>query len=142
MEPLNYYLSYLGTYLTEHHFLYTADFDPGINMMADADRAAEAFDNSRREGLSVYAAQEIAIKEMMSQVGESKFDALLSVLEEICETYDLNVPNDREIILMVMNDTEIFFGFPMLRYGLHPQYLEDNRLTLTDRVKASMGFPL
>lgn len=74
---LSYYGLYLLSYLKENHpdKAHNADF-----IESRADRAAEMFEQARREGYPPEGAQEIAIAALLEGLRFSKYDTIIEVL--------------------------------------------------------------
>ena len=78
-EPeLSYYGLYLLNYLKEHRFAEAKDFS---FVQSRADRAAEVFEQARREGHSADGAQELAMADLLHGLHHPKYTLLMEVLE-------------------------------------------------------------
>ena len=83
---LSYYGLYLLHYLKEHRFAEAKDLS---FVQSRADRAAEVFEQARREGYSADGAQELAMAELMRELHYPKYTLLMEVLER---EFDREIP--------------------------------------------------
>ena len=74
---LSYYGLYLLSYLREHH---PDKADNATFVEERADRAAEAFEQARREGYLPEGAQELAMSALLEGLRFSKYDTIIEVL--------------------------------------------------------------
>ena len=74
---LSYYGLYLLSYLREHH---PDKVGNAVFIEECADRAAEAFDQARREGYLPEGAQELAMAALLEGLRFSKYDTIIEVL--------------------------------------------------------------
>lgn len=75
---LSYYGLYLLNYLKEHRFVEAKDMS---FVKSRADRAAEVYEQARREGYSADGAQELAMADLMRGLHYPKYTLLMEVLE-------------------------------------------------------------
>ena len=83
---LSYYGLYLLNYLKEHRFVEAKDL---YLVKSRADRAAEVYEQARREGHSPDGAQELAMADLMRGLHYPKYTLLMEVLER---EFDREVP--------------------------------------------------
>ena len=83
---LSYYGLYLLNYLKEHRFVEAKDMS---FVKSRADRAAEVYEQARREGYSADGAQELAMADLMRGLHYPKYTLLMEVLER---EFDREVP--------------------------------------------------
>ena len=75
---LSYYGLYLLNYLREHRFVEAKNLS---FVQSRADRAAEVYEQARREGYSADGAQELAMADLMRGLHYPKYTLLMEVLE-------------------------------------------------------------
>lgn len=78
---LSYYGLYLLSYLREHH---PDKADDTAFVEERADRAAEVFEQARREGYLPEGAQELAMSALLEGLRFSKYDTIIEVLWNEC----------------------------------------------------------
>lgn len=83
---LSYYGLYLLNYLREHRFTEAKDLS---FVKSRADRAAEIYEQARREGYTTEGAQELAMADLMRGFHYPKYTLLMEVLER---EFDREVP--------------------------------------------------
>lgn len=83
---LSYYGLYLLNYLKEHRFVEAKNLS---FVKSRADRAAEVYEQARREGHSADGAQELAMADLMRGLHYPKYTLLMEVLER---EFDREVP--------------------------------------------------
>lgn len=94
---LSYYALYLKQYLRENH----PDKIDNHKLIAErTERAAELFEQLRREGLSVEAAQESAMAELLRGLHFSPFSTIVEVLWN--EFFDLLNPANAELAALLL----------------------------------------
>ncbi len=100
MKPqieLSYYAQYLIEYLRENH----PDKSNDHKLISErADRASELFEQLRREGKSVDAAQESAMAELLRELHFSPYTTLVEVLWN--EFSDLLDPSNAEFAALLL----------------------------------------
>lgn len=75
---LSYYGLYLLNYLKEHRFVEAKNLS---FVQSRADRAAEVYEQARREGYSADGAQELAMADLVRGLHYPKYTLLMEVLE-------------------------------------------------------------
>ena len=86
---LSYYGLYLLNYLKEHRFVEAKNLS---FVQSRADRAAEVYEQARREGYSADGAQELAMADLVRGLHYPKYTLLMEVLER---EFDSEVPETK-----------------------------------------------
>ncbi len=110
IDELSYYAQYLTQYLKENH----PDKANNHKLISErADRAAELFEELRREGRTVDAAQELAMAELLRGLHFSPYTTIVEVLWN--EFADLLSPSYAESVAqLLLSDCKELFS----RYDL------------------------
>ena len=86
---LSYYGLYLLNYLKEHRFVEAKNLS---FVQSRVDRAAEVYEQARREGYSADGAQELAMADLVRGLHYPKYTLLMEVLER---EFDSEVPETK-----------------------------------------------
>lgn len=120
LNDFNYYYFYLLQYLRINKYEVDADH-PQLQFNSIA--ALEAFEDARRNGSSVTAAEEEAIRVLFTNIGESEYNIVSElILENFGDTIDLDCSEAVEYWTnQVMTDIpDLFDGFDRMAIGLDP----------------------
>lgn len=138
LQDLDYYRLYLLRYLSSNSY----DVDPSHpQIAANADLALDTFENARRHGATVDAAEEAAIAVLFTNIGESEFDIVADILlEQFGDTADVDYePAAQYWTRMVLdNNPHLFDGFDRCEIGIDRNELDSKRDILIGRIAQFM----
>lgn len=120
LNDFNYYYYYLLQYLRINKYEVDADHP---QLQANSIAALDAFEDARRNGASVTAAEEEAIRVLFTNIGESEYNMVSElILENFGDTIDLDRTEAVEYwTSQVMTDIpDLFDGFDRMAIGLDP----------------------
>lgn len=120
LNDFNYYYFYLLQYLRINKYEVDADHP---QLQSNSIAALEAFEDARRNGASVTAAEEEAIRVLFTNIGESEYNIVSElILENFGDTIDLDCTEAVEYWTnQVMTDIpDLFDGFDRVAIGLDP----------------------
>lgn len=120
LNDFNYYYFYLLQYLRINKYEVDADHP---QLQSNSIAALEAFEDARRNGSSVTAAEEEAIRVLFTNIGESEYNIVSElILENFGDTIDLDCSEAVEYWTnQVMTDIpDLFDGFDRMAIGLDP----------------------
>lgn len=120
LNDFNYYYFYLLQYLRINKYEVDTDHP---QLQSNSIAALEAFEDARRNGASVTAAEEEAIRVLFTNIGESEYNIVSElILENFGDTIDLDCTEAVEYWTnQVMTDIpDLFDGFDRMAIGLDP----------------------
>ncbi len=120
LNDFNYYYFYLLQYLRINKYEVDAAHP---QLQSNSIAALEAFEDARRNGSSVTAAEEEAIRVLFTNIGESEYNIVSElILENFGDTIDLDCSEAVEYWTnQVMTDIpDLFDGFDRMAIGLDP----------------------
>ena len=123
LNDFNYYYFYLLQYLRINKYEVDADHP---QLQSNSIAALEAFEEARRNGKSIPAAEEEAIRVLFTNIGESEYNIVSElILENFGDTIDLDSTEAVEYWTnQVMVDIpDLFDSFDRMAIGLDPRDL-------------------
>ncbi len=120
LNDFNYYYFYLLQYLRINKYEVDADHP---QLQSNSIAALEAFEEARRNGKSIPAAEEEAIRVLFTNIGESEYNIVSElILENFGDTIDLDSTEAVEYWTnQVMVDIpDLFDSFDRMAIGLDP----------------------
>jgi len=120
LNDFNYYYFYLLQYLRINKYEVDADHP---QLQSNSIAALEAFEDARRNGASVTAAEEEAIRVLFTNIGESEYNIVSElILENFGDTIDIDCEEAVEYRTnQVMTDIpDLFDGLDRMAIGLDP----------------------
>lgn len=120
LDNFNYYYFYLLQYLRSNKYVVDADHP---QLLSNSTSALQAFEDARRNGTSVTAAEEEAMNVLFTNIGESEYNIVSElILENFGDTIDLDCEEAVEYwTIQVMTDIpDLFDGFDRMAIGVDP----------------------
>lgn len=138
LQDLDYYRLYLLRYLSANRY----EVDPSHpQIIANSDLALDTYENARRHGATVDAAEEAAISVLFTNIGESEFDIVADILlEQFGDTADVDYePAAHYWTRMILdNIPHLFDGFDRCEIGIDRKELDSKRDILIGRIAQFM----